>query len=668
MTIARITRTLFAILVLFFSYSVLTEAAESKQESAESVGLLARSGLVPDPQKMISNYLLDRLAQARAHWQAAYDHVVTPEDVLAYQTSRIDYFRRQLGAMWDKTPLNARIVGTFQIEGVRVEKILFQSVPGFYVTATMYLPSTKQYKPPYPAVLGLCGHNPEGKAAKRQILACVFAARCGLAMFVIDPIDQGERLIHLKPDGKPYVLSVPGHNLLGASSILVGRNAATFEVWDMIRAIDYLQSRSDIIPDKIGAAGCSGGGTQTSYIMALDERIVAAAPSCYTCGLFGQLGQTLSPQDAEQNIFGQLAHGIDHADFSIMRAPRPTLLCTATRDAFNIADAWDSYRLANRIYSRLGLPERMSILESDDPHGYWLAHRVGTVRFMLRWLAGRDEAVTEPENMPVVTEEEIRVLPLPGIMGIKNARTTYDLNRDLEAKLKQQRRKRWASMTATQARDLVRTRAGIAPLADLPVAVPCLTDREKTKFVLKTRDGIYVPVRVNRPNNVSEWTLYIDDKGLNGPDAKKQLADSSRSIAVVELPGWGESLPVGKNYFEHKRFGTDGTQFYMAYLMGRSVVGLRTEDLLCVARYFKNELGVKLRLQAEGSARIPALHASIAEPELFTAVQIDSPQTLKTWSSLIEESPCPIRLSDCIHGVLLDYDLDDLMKYVASRK
>ncbi|MDO5567518.1 MAG: acetylxylan esterase, partial [Planctomycetia bacterium] len=516
MTFTRRVLTCVAILVSFFVFVFSIKAAppqnQSKQtqQPKEPAGLLARCGFVSEPQQMVSNYLLDCLEQTRINWQAKYDAVVTPEDVLAYQKSRVDYFRRQLGTMWDKTPLNAKVIGTIQKEGVRIEKILFESVPGFYVTATMYLPSAEKYKPPYPAILGVCGHNNEGKAAARQILADVFAAQCGLAMLVIDPIDQGERLQHLNADGKPYAQSVPGHNLLGVSSILLGRNTATFEVWDMIRAIDYLQSRNDIIPDKIGAAGCSGGGTQTSYIMALDERIAAAAPSCYTCSLFGKLGKTLSPQDAEQNIFGQLAAGIDHVDYSIMRAPKPTLLCTSTKDFFNITDAWDTYRLANRFYTRLGLPERMCILESDDPHGYWPAHRVGTVRFMLRWLAGRDEAVTEPENLPVVTEEEIRVLPLPGIMGIKNARTTYDLNRDLETKLKEDRHKRWSSITATQAQDLLRSRAQIASLDKIPAAAPYLVDGGKSQLVLSTRNGIYLPVQFNQNKTGTELTLYID--------------------------------------------------------------------------------------------------------------------------------------------------------------
>ena len=130
----------------------------------------------------------------------------------------------------------------------------------------------------------------------------ILAAVNGLAGFVDDPIDQGERFQYLNEQGKPVYQSVQAHNLIQAGSILVGRNTATFEVWDGMRAIDYLQSRSDIIGDKIGVCGTSGGGTQTSYIMSLDDRVALAAPSCYICTFFNDLTNNLGPQDGERLV------------------------------------------------------------------------------------------------------------------------------------------------------------------------------------------------------------------------------------------------------------------------------------------------------------------------------------------------------------------------------
>jgi hypothetical protein len=86
---------------------------------------------------------------------------------------------------------------------------------------------------------------------------------------------------------------------------------------------------------------------------------------------------TIGPQDAEQNIFGQFAAGLDHADYMILRAPRPTLVLAGTQDFFNIEGTWDSFRQAKRPYTRLGAAERISIVETDTKHGYPRAQREG---------------------------------------------------------------------------------------------------------------------------------------------------------------------------------------------------------------------------------------------------------------------------------------------------
>src|SRR6185436_5862742 len=142
-------------------------------------------------------------------------------------------------------------------------------------------------------------------------------------------------------------------SLIGVGALLVGRSTASYRIWDGIRAIDYLVSRADIDAKKIGCTGCSGGGTLTSYLMALDDRIYAAAPSCYLTSL-EKLFATIGPQDAEQNITGQVAFGMEHADYLTMRAPRPTLMAVATKDFFDIGGAWTTFREASLIYSKLG--------------------------------------------------------------------------------------------------------------------------------------------------------------------------------------------------------------------------------------------------------------------------------------------------------------------------
>src|SRR6185503_13286875 len=159
-------------------------------------------------------------------------------------------------------------------------------------------------------------------------------------------------------------------------------------------------------PKRLGCTGNSGGGTLTSYLMALDDRIYAAAPSCYVTSL-ERLFATLGPQDAEQNITGQVAIGLEHADYLTLRAPKPTLICAATRDFFDIQGTWTTFREAKRTYGLLGFGERVDLFESDSGHGFPRSQRVATLRFMRRWLLDRDDALTE-QDISIVKDAELQ--------------------------------------------------------------------------------------------------------------------------------------------------------------------------------------------------------------------------------------------------------------------
>src|SRR5207237_9852383 len=120
--------------------------------------------------------------------------------------------------------------------------------------------------------------------------------------------------------------------MIGVGALLVGQSTATYRIWDGIRGVDYLASRPEVDPKRLGCTGNSGGGTLTSYLMALDDRIAAAAPSCYLTTL-ERLFATIGPQDAAQNIPGQDPFGMEHADYITLRAPRPALMCAAPHDS-----------------------------------------------------------------------------------------------------------------------------------------------------------------------------------------------------------------------------------------------------------------------------------------------------------------------------------------------
>lgn len=149
---------------------------------------------------------------------------------------------RELGGEWhEKTPLHAQITGVIHHEDYTVQKLVYQSLPHFYVTADVYVP---QHAPkPYPAVLGFAGHSGDGKSYSNYQTVWVSLAKRGFLVIAIDPIGQGERLQHLDPATHQSLLPVGGtaeHMADGLQTLLTGTSIARYFLWDGIRAIDYL--------------------------------------------------------------------------------------------------------------------------------------------------------------------------------------------------------------------------------------------------------------------------------------------------------------------------------------------------------------------------------------------------------------------------------------------
>ena len=646
------------------------------------LGLFFAPTLLAQDANMMRTYLLNELHTAHHSWQERYDSLKTPEDIERYQQERKNFFRQQLGKMWEQTPMNPLIVKSFSKgtpgkDAYRVELVLFESVPDFFVTGAVFLPDETKFQAPYPAVLIVCGHSNDAKAYTQYQGVAALAATHGLAAFVIDPIDQGERGQQLREDGRPLLQGVPAHNSLGPGSILLGRNTATFEVWDMIRALDYLESREDIDGKRLGVTGNSGGGTQTSYMMALDDRVQAAAVHCYLCGLYGKMMTTIGPQDAEQNIFGQAGFGMDHVDYCIMRAPKPTLIGTTTGDFFPVEDAWATARNAQRIFDRLGYSEKMSITEADGPHGWHKTLREATVRWMLRWLADRDEMIFEADDQPSCTAAELRVTPRGEVMLIDGARSAFDLNRDYNEELLAVRTAKTANRSDDELREAIRRVAGIRKLEDIP-ALQAGALESKGNGALNLNGGtislaiytftylaedrkIVLPADRHIPDITSTGTvIYLNDKGRVSRARITELVKEGKTVSAVDLRGLGQTQGVGATYYDHELFGTDGVDYYFAYLLGKCYVGMRTEDLLAVARAQESK---PVEIVADGEiAGLVALHAAALEPALIKSVQLDTP--IRTWYDFVKSGSTPYPITNIVHGALLEYDVPDLQRLV----
>jgi len=615
-------------------------------------------------------FLMDRTYEAIERRETAFEEIKTPEQVREYQERMQAHFWEQLGPMPERTPLNPHVLGTVQRDGYTVERIAFASQPEHFVTALFYLPEGEG---PFPGVLFPCGHSLEGKGAESYQLASSLLAINGLAVLCYDPIEQGERMQLFDESGKYRVWGTQAHCRMGLGSILLGRNTASFRVWDGLRAMDYLASRPEVDATRLGCTGNSGGGTMTSFLMALDDRIDVAAPSCYLTS-YQRLLETIGTQDAEQHFYNQLGGGFDHAEFIICRAPKPTLMCTATRDFFDIDGAWYTFRQAKRIYGRLDFAERVDLIETDQTHGFSTQLRVGAVRWMRRWLLGIDDAITEPE-IELLSPEEYTCIP-GGQVALKGSRTTYDLNvRFLEAR-REARDAAWSTMDAEARREAVRDVTGIRPLDELPApTVEVLHSIEidsselqctaqKILFQPDASFGIPMPSLLLTPKNPNgRICLYLHDQGRRaevGPDgAVWDLAAEGTTVLAVDVRGIGDSKNTESSSYA-SFLGSEWKETTQAYVLGMSYLAMRSEDIVICGRWLQEEFDSEsdIEIVAVGRLAPPALHAAALEPELFAVPTIQD--GLESWESLIADPWATDRFVNTVHGALTVYDLPDL--------
>lgn len=599
---------------------------------------------------------------------AQYAQLSTAADVQQWVETRRRYLAEQLGPMPARTPLNARTVRTIQAEGFRIECVIFDSQPGHRITANLYLPAASG---PVPAVVVSSGHSRTAKTADYNQRFALQMVRLGMAALCFDPLGQGERSQILNAEHEPeHSGTTTEHFLMGVGSILVGRNTATYRLHDAMRAVDYVCSRPEIDPQRIGFTGCSGGGTMTSYVMALDSRIACAAPACYIT-TFRRLIDTIGPQDAEQNIFGQVAAGLDHPDYLLLRAPRPTLISSTTQDFFDIDGSWQAFRQAKRVWGILGHPERVDLVEMAGTHGVQPQNLATIGHWFQRWLKHSDAPVSI-EQFTVRTEQELRCTEHGQVLLLDGEKSVFDLNAELAEQLRRERTEKFADRTPAQLQQTIRDVLQIRTASERQP--PVMEDRGRIhrpdyhidRLVLKTDEGHLIPGLTWHPRVPSdEAYLYLHDGGKTAAAAAiEALVDQGFAVVSVDLRNQGE-LQAG----ESSPLLTDWKSYYLAYLLGQSILSYRVEDILnsadFVAFYQKpREQPRKVHLVAEGQTAIAALHAAALQPELFASVTLKNASA--DWTT-IAGSPNPVgQLDDTIHGVLKSWDLPDLEPLISG--
>lgn len=334
--------------------------------------------------------------QRRKLWASVHDE----RDLLRLQ----DQLRSKLLAMLgglpaQRTPLHPQIRGRIQMTGYHIEKLIFESLPGVYVTALVYVPDDKKK---HPGILVPCGHAANGKIHYRVL--CQRLVQRGYVVICWDSLGQGERsqFWDAKAGKSRYNLICGEHAVLGNLAYLAGTNLARWEIWDGVRALDYLLTRPEVDSDRINITGTSGGGFQAAHIAALDKRIRVAIPSCYITALpmrvYNRIFQD-PDSDPEQDLFGMISNGVDNAGLLLLMYPRPVLVAAAVLDFFPIEGTHKTVREVSAFYDRFGHAQDIAMVEGYHGHQYSDENQGAALEFL-----DRHNHMPAGQGLPTVAE------------------------------------------------------------------------------------------------------------------------------------------------------------------------------------------------------------------------------------------------------------------------
>lgn len=661
----------FVFCTVMLSFSLTTATAQRASETDFLSGIEDFRNI----KNMLPEYVNARAKALLAERARKITGFTSPRQV----TERKAYIRERMmqtlgGAFPARTPLNARIVGVIEREGYKIEKVIFESQPKFYVTASLYLPT--RGRGPFPAILFPLGHEEGAKAHDtwQQVLGSF--AQKGYVALAWDQIGQGERVQMYDTDfGESKVRhSTTEHTILGIQCLLTGDNLARYTIWDGIRALDYLLSRSEVDATRIGLTGNSGGGTHTSYLAALEDRIHVAAPSCYITS-WSALLDTIGPQDAEQNLVPWIGAGLDHGDFIYAFAPRPFLMLSAIRDFFSIGGARATYKEAQGIYKLMGAPEKLSMVEADDGHGYSKPRRLASYRWFGRWLKGADDQEPEPEVV-IATEEELFCTEAGQVTVSLGGETVFTLNQKRAEQLRPKGRPFTSEEIRNRVRSLTAYEAPKNVLAVKPYGEITRTGYRIEKLVYESEPGILIPSLLFVPEGGSARKpamIYVHGRGKSAAAAVggeiEQFVKAGVIVLAIDLRGMGETRSrnaEGNDDFP-VYFG-DFESAMTALHIGRPLVGMQMTDVLRGVDLLAARPDVertKIYGFGKDAGAIPLLHAAAMDNRLS---KIALEGMLASYQTVIQQQIHRQVFEQVIPGVLRSYDLPDVIAALAPRQ
>lgn len=600
----------------------------------------------------------------------------TRADAEGYVAEVREKIRRCFGPFPAKTPLNARVTGTYPRDGYKIENVIFESRPGFPVTANLYVPTGRSG--PFPGVVATCGHSANGKAGGTYQSFAQGLARQGYVVLIFDPMGQGERLQHTTATlAARFGLGTSEHVYVGNRLSLVDENLPAWFAWDGIRALDYLVSRPEVDPRHLGVTGNSGGGTQATWLCGLEPRFTMAAPSCFVTTLRRNIENEES-QDAEQYPWRLLALGLDHSDLLAAMAPRPVRILGQERDYFDARGFEEAANRLKHLYRLLGAEENFSAFLGPNPHGFSQPNREA----MYGWF-NRHTGVASGQAEPALKLEPDTALQCTarGQITEQPVVTAFVIGREKSRRLAGSRTKlsgRALHETLVDALKLP-PREGVADYRIMRSAGNRGYAQRAAHYVLETEPGIpVVTIRLSEtsllsrvPRGPERALLYVAHRSADSElrdDAwlRELVAAEPKDTAIFACDprGIGETRPVLSTPEFAAKGGTDYFHAGLGLMFERPMAGQRTFDVLRVLDWLKAHGHAEIHLAARGEGAIPGtfaavLHASVRKVTLRHA--------LRSYTDIVETEAYRWPLSAFVPAALTRFDLPDCYRELEAK-
>ncbi|UYY58151.1 acetylxylan esterase [Sphingomonas sp. S2-65] len=631
---------------------------------------LPASGQQAPSQPSARDRLIDhltRLADAQTSARAAQIAAITTpaqarERQVAVRAALADLIRPEHAA----GTVRSAVTHTGKGEGYTIEALWYESLPDYRVTADLYRPNGAG---PFPAIIVQPGHGVDGKLGDHAIAAQL--ARAGFVVLSIDIVGEGERLQFHDPEvGASKVGRPTGeHSMAFAQALPAGGHVSRFFLQDAIRGVDYLMSRADVDGGRIGAFGCSGGGTAAAYLAAFDSRIAATAIGCFTNTYDHLLAPGgPGPQDAEQSIPFFLERGLDLPDWIEAVAPRPYAVVSTTSDMFPIAGAREAYAEASRFYGVLGAGDRLTMIEGPGGHGALAPIMPKIVAFFTRWLKND---TTERPFVPEPVGDPARLLVFPDAAP-GSTPGGRSLARVIAAVANAVRPA--AGGNVGELRQAVRERAriSVAPSSEAPeMTLGAAAPREG--YTLQPLgfaaaadlrvDGLYARA-VGKGSHPT--LLLLASNGLQGAANAGGLLDrwakAGWNVLALEPRGAG-----GSEELKSALTGDWTLLSLRALLVGKTPLGMRADDALAALNWLARRPEVDRRhlaVHGAGALGPVALHVGVLDARV---TQVFSDGAITSFREIAERPISRNAAEVSVPDVLSRYDLPDLMSVLGTR-